>query len=589
MTRPDPHSCWIPEDGTIKHIHFHLTADFKRRIFFGFAIYDFDKPLSDTLSLDTRKLNIKSVASTDSPEQKYEWKLEDETSLGQTLTISGVRGLRALTIHFSTSPDSDALQWLDPEQTAGKQHPYVLSQCQAILARSVFPCQDSPGVRFTYDVELTVPKGFKAVMGSESLGSEETEQGTLWRFHMKHAIPSYLFALAIGNIASEKIGKKTWIYAEPEILKDAAWEFTGVDRMLECAEAIFGEYVWDRFDLLVMPPSFPYGGMENPTLTFLTPTVIAGDRSLVNVVTHELAHSWTGNLVTNATWEDFWLNEGWTVWAERRILERLEGEESAHLYSVNGRHALDEAIADFGKDSPLTRLKTDLKGHDPDDVYSQIPYEKGYLFLVAVERAVGRNKFDDFVKKYIDRFKFQSLTTDAFLQFLKKELPEAFDKVDVETWVHGTGLPADVPAFQSKLIDDVMDVVRKWKAGQRDIKQAVKSWDVTQKRLFLNELPLKLSHEEISTLDKLFNLADSRNSELKVPWLCMAAASSYKPAYGIIREFLGEVGRGKFLKPLYKALHENPDTKKLAAQIFDEVKDGYHHLSRVAIERILEE
>lgn len=587
MSKPDPHSCWVPAAGTIKHIRFYLKADFEKQILSGHADYEFDIPLGGTLCFDTRKLNIESVSSTETPIKKLEWKLEKETFLGQTLTVSGTKGLRGIRIHFTTSPDSDALQWLDPEQTAGKRHPYMFSQCQAILARAVFPCQDTPGVRFTYEMELTVPKGLKAVMAAKSLGPTEKADSTLWRFHMDKAIPSYLFALAIGNIAAKKIGKRSHIYAEPEVLDDAAWEFAEVDPMIERAEAMFGEYLWDRFDLLVMPPSFPFGGMENPTLTFLTPTLIAGDRSLVSVVAHELAHSWTGNLVTNATWEDFWLNEGWTVWAERRIIERLEGDESMNLHAVNGRHSLDDAITDFGKDSQLTRLKTNLEGHDPDDVYSQIPYEKGYLFLVAIEQAVGRKAFDEFAKKYITQYKFQSLSTTGFLDFLKSELPDAFDKVDIETWVYGNGMPENIPSFESKLIDDVLNVVQRWKAGERDIKQTIETWDVTQKRLFLNELPLKLSSEDCTTLDKLFSLVESKNSELKVPWLCKAAASSYEPAYGKIRELLSEVGRGKFLKPLYKAMHENPDTRALAAEIFDEFKDRYHHLSRSAVERIL--
>jgi aminopeptidase N len=465
----------------------------------------------------------------------------------------------------------------------------MFSQCQAILARSVFPCQDTPAVRFTYDATLRVPRTLTAVMAAEAKKVVHETDATICSFHMRHPIPSYLFALAAGNIVAEKIGARSRVFAEPETVKAAAWEFAEVDGMIEGAEALFGEYIWDRFDLLVMPPSFPYGGMENPTLTFLTPTLIAGDRSLVAVVAHELAHSWTGNLVTNATWEDFWLNEGWTVYAERRIIERLYGGEFANLQAVNGRNDLMESMKVFGLESPYTKLKTSLAGMDPDEVFSSVPYEKGFLLIMELERAVGREVFDRFILGYIRDFKFTSITTEQFVEYLKSHLPEAVKKVNLEAWISQPNLPATAMTFSSHLIDDVRQARGRWDKGERDLAATIKPWIVHQKVLFLEELPQTLSAEDCAHVERLFEIDTQGNNEILLPWFCIAAASTYRKAFPRIRDFLGGVGRGKYLRPLYRALFTNPETRPLALELFAEFKDRYHSVARGAVQRILGE
>jgi leukotriene-A4 hydrolase len=584
MTFRDPHSSLLPGAPTIQHIAFDLHVDFDRRALHGMADYTFSAPLSDQLELDTRQLSIENVESDGS---RLQWKLDEPNVLGQVLRISGTRGRQKLRITFSTSPDAPALQWLAPAQTAGGINPYVFSQCQPILARSVFPGQDSPAVRFTYDAVLHVPHGLSAVMAAELVEQKDEGRTTAFHFHMRHPIPSYLFAFAVGNITAKSIGKISRVYAEPEIVEAAAWEFADVERMIAAAADLFGPYIWDRFDVLVMPPSFPYGGMENPTLTFLTPTLIAGDRSLVGVVAHELAHSWTGNLVTNATWEDFWLNEGWTVYAERRILERLYGTDYMCLQAINGRNDLADSMRNFGGGSAFTKLKTNLQGIDPDDVFSSVPYEKGYLFLIAIERAVGRGAFDAFIRSYIAEYQFTSITTEQFVDYLSRKLPQEVDTVDIAAWLHQTDLLPSAPSFSSNLIDDVRVVQKRWAVGDRNLQSFLAKWTVDQRVLFLEELPRKLVHADCATLESWFDIERTHNSEILVPFFCIAAGSSYAKTYPAIRDFLSRVGRGKYLKPLYRALHNNPDTRALAREIFEAYKDRYHSVGRGAVQRIL--
>jgi leukotriene A-4 hydrolase/aminopeptidase len=589
MVNRDPHSCWEPQSAQIEHIDFHLDISFDKHILSGWADYRFTQPIGDVLKLDTNELQIEEIVSIDEPARAMKWVFGDASFKGREMAITGAQGLTRLRIVFATSPQAASLQWLEPSQTADKRHPYMFSQCQSILARSVFPCQDTPAVRFTYTAELRVPTGMTAVMAAHQKEIQLEDGCSVCHFSMPHPIPSYLFALAAGNIVAEPIGKRSRVCAEPSVVKQAAREFAEVDRMIDGASELFGEYIWDRFDLLVMPPSFPFGGMENPTLTFLTPTLIAGDRSLVSVVAHELAHSWTGNLVTNATWEDFWLNEGWTVYAERRIVERIYSPELANLQAVNGRNDLLDAFKNFAKTPELTKLKTDLEGLDPDEVFSTVPYEKGFLLLVEIEQAVGRETFDKFIRKYIQTFAFTSITTTDFLNFLHKELPTVKDKVDLDQWIYGPGLPDSAPVFHSSLIDEVRAVRERWNRGERDLKTAVSKWNVDQKGLFLDELPTPLSQADCESLEYLFETETTKNCEILLSWFRIAIASSYAKAFPAVREFLGVVGRGKYLKPLYRAMHTNPVTREMARQMFEEFKDRYHSMGRSAVQRILAE
>jgi hypothetical protein len=354
--------------------------------------------------------------------------------------------------------------------------------------------------------------------------------------------------------------------------------------MIKTAEGLFGPYEWDRYDMIVLPPSFPYGGMENPRLTFLTPTLLAGDRSLVDVVAHELAHSWTGNLVTNANIDHFWLNEGSTVWAERRIVEALHGKDAAVLAWAIGEKALQAEFERFGADAPVTRLRNDLRGMDPDDVFSSIPYEKGSRFLVLLERTAGRERFDAFIRRYIERFRFTSITTEEFVEFLEKELPGVASEVGASSWLHETGMPSNAPVFRSTPLESLTAVAAEFERGARPTGEDVSSWSPAEMLVYLQHLPRPLDEGACRWLDESLKLTSRGNYEILVEWLTIAAASDYEPSFARLREVLLRVGRMKYLRPLYKALGGHPRTRALAREVYAAARPGYHELSRRVVE-----
>ena len=587
MSCPDPHSHADLSQGRVRSLDLDLTVDFDTSRIRGRAEFELDAPTTGPLDLDSRGLEIERVTADGND---VSWDLGDlDPVLGSRLRLDLPADTDSFVVHYATGPEASALQWLEPAMTAGGEHPYLFSQCQAIHARSVIPCQDTPLARFTFKARITVPEALTVVMAAApGEAGPGADPGTrTFAFSMPQSIPPYLFALAVGNLVSQDLGPRSRVYTEPEMLEKSAWEFADVDKMLLAAEDIFGPYLWDRFDFLVMPPSFPYGGMENPRLTFLTPTLLAGDRSLVNVLAHELAHSWTGNLVTNATIDDFWLNEGFTVWAERRILENLEGAEAKSLSAAIGRNGLTEAIADFGEDSPFTRLLTDGKGKDPDEFYSLVPYEKGFLLVSLLEQTVGVEKFDAFVKKYIKHFGFTSITTAQFEEFLEAELPGVAAQVDTKRWIHDVGLPDNAPVFASARLEKLESLARGWESGTRPDVQEAKAWTPEDWQIFLQALPKELSHADCAWLDKNFELTGQGNSEILSNWLVIAVNSGYEPSFERAAAMVAEVGRMKYLKPLYTALHAGEKTRALAAETFAAHAAGYHPIARGGIERIL--
>ena len=585
MQGMDPHSYTDQSQGKIKHLTLHFSVDFTEQILNCRGEYRFDGPVTGPLFLDTRALDIQQVRCVAGD---LSWSVDQEDKVkGERLHIEHVPGVDRIEIMFRTSAGASALQWLQPEQTVGGEYPFLYSQCQSLHARSIFPCQDTPSVRFTYDAEIDVPAPLRAVMAAAPGDLRQEEARNHFRFTMPQAIPSYLFAFAVGNLESKDIGPRSRIYAEPESLEAAAWEFAQVEPMIHEAETLYGPYVWDRFDMLLMPPAFPYGGMENPRLTFLTPTIIAGDRSLTSVVVHELAHSWTGNLVTNATWEDFWLNEGWTVYAERRILEKLHGRDASELASVIGRNNMFTDMKVFGMDAAPTCLKFSQQGKHPDEVMSRVAYEKGYSFLVALERAVGRAAFDPFILGYIKEFQFQSLTTEAFIAYLTDKLPEAVEKVDVETWLYKPGFPDDAPAFSSRLLEDVQKAVEAYKAGDLPDPGRMEAWAPDQKELFLQLLPPSIPVEDCEAMLDLLSLETSQNTQLLTAYMLTAIRSGYEAVLPDVEELLTHVGRGLFVRALYRALANSAWSREQARPLFERLKSRYHPIVQVGTERVL--
>jgi len=589
MNRLDPHSYFDADQPRIGRLRLTWNVDFDRQRLEGTAVLDLAAPFSGTLDLDTKGLTIRSVRTPGGV--KIPFRLEDEEPiLGRRLRLDLPSGTREVAIDYETAPDAVALQWLDPAQTEGKRHPFLFSQCQAIHARTMVPLQDSPRVRVSYQAEVTVPEALAAVMSAGPAGDRPGgKPGTrTFLFEMPQPIPSYLLALAVGDLKSRDLSPRSRVWAEPATVEAAAYEFGEIETMITRAEGLFGPYEWDRYDMLVLPPSFPYGGMENPRMTFLTPTLLAGDRSLVDVVAHELAHSWTGNLVTNATMDHFWLNEGFTVWAERRILEVLHGEEAAVLGWAIGQKALEKEFERFGADSPVTKLRADLKGTDPDDVFSSIPYEKGARLVTILERAAGRPRFDRFLRDYIERFRFTSITSEEFRDFLEKSLPGVAREVGLDTWLHETGMPANAPVFRSKALEDLTSLASNWAMGTRPSASQIAGWKPSEMLIYLQNLPREVDRASCEWLDQAMSLTGRGNYEILVEWLSIAAGSDYEPVFPRVREVLGRVGRMKYLRPLYTALGKHPRTRALAREIFDAAKEGYHSLSRRVAETVME-
>ncbi len=588
MSHPDPHSYYDSAQPRARRLSLKLAVDFTAKRIDGEVVLAFGDPVSGVLDLDTKGLEIRAVQV---PGQgPIPWELgEADPILGSRLRVTAPAGTREVAIRYRTAPDAMALQWLDPEQTEGKVAPYLFSQCQQIHARTMVPCQDTPIARVSYQAEVTVPEGLTAVMSAGPDGDEATLDGRhVFRFTMPQPIPSYLLALAVGRLESRDLSPRSRVWAEPETVEAAAWEFAGVEEMILKAESLFGPYPWDRYDMLVLPPSFPYGGMENPRMTFLTPTLLAGDRSLVDVVAHELAHSWTGNLVTNASMEHFWLNEGFTVWAERKILRALHGDDAAALGWATGQKALEDSLERFKKEPHLTVLRLHLEGIDPDDAFSSIPYEKGARLVAALERQAGEDRFQRFLREYMDAFRFTSITTEQFCAFVDEKLPGALVAVNARAYLDEPGMPATAPTFQSTQLDSLTALAESWTTGGRPSPQQIAAWTPSELLVYLQKLPRQFTQADCAWLDAHFKLMDRGNHEILVEWLTLAAAADYEPAFPRIREVLARVGRMKYLRPLYGALGQHARTRALARGIFAAASPGYHGLSRRVVQSVID-
>jgi leukotriene-A4 hydrolase len=590
MARTDPHSYYDDAQPRTRHLGLELEVDFEGRCLHGWALLDMGEPRSGPLDLDTKGLDIFSVEGEDETEIPFEL-ADEEPVLGRRLRLELPPGTRRVTIEYSSSPEAIGLQWLDPAQTEGKRQPFLFTHFQPIHARTCMPVQDSPRARVTYRAAITVPKALTAVMSAGSVGEQPGDRpGTrTLLFDMPQPIPSYLIALAVGDLDSRDLSPRSRVWAEPRTVEAAAHEFAEIEDMIETAEGLFGPYEWDRYDMIVLPPSFPYGGMENPRLTFLTPTLLAGDRSLVDVVAHELAHSWTGNLVTNANVDHFWLNEGSTVWAERRIVEALHGEDAAVLGWAIGEKALRAEFERFGAEATVTRLRNDLRGTDPDDVFSSIPYEKGSRFMVLLERTAGRERFDAFIRRYIERFRFTSITTEEFMEFVEKELPGVAAEVDAQRWLYETGMPPNAPVFRSDRLEALTALAADFAGGARPGPEDIASWSPAEMLVYLQRLPRPVDEAACRWLDRNLELTSRGNYEILVEWLAIAAASDYEPAFPRLREVLLRVGRMKYLRPLYKALGGHPRTRALAREVYAAASPGYHELSRRASEAVMDQ
>lgn len=624
---PDPHSYSRPDQVRVAHVGLNWVVDFDARALTGDAILLLDrKDPTAPLLLDSRDLDLKHVyvgkldatpgahkvpeLATDAIRTASSWTEakftigEPNSSFGAPITIELPADANAVKLTYATRPSATGLQWLEPAQTAGKKAPFLYSQSQAIHARSWIPGQDSPGVRTTWDAMVTVDARFTAVMAADQLGElpsklpeGQTPDVRVFRFVMPQPVPAYLIALAVGELERREVGPRTAVWADPTVVEAAAKEFADMEAMLESAEALYGAYAWGRYDVLVLPPAFPFGGMENPRLTFATPTLLAGDRSLVAVIAHELAHSWSGNLVTNKTWGDLWLNEGFTVYFERRIVEQIFGPERATIEAVIGKRELVEELTDpelLGNKPEFQRLAQDLRNIDPDESFSSVPYEKGALLLAALERAYGREVFDAFLREWFSRHAFGTVATSDFIHFVSMELINEHPLIDgaklpdLAEWIDGPGLPADAPEPHAEALDAVEADAKAFAAGERSARQlSTKAWTPWHWLHFLRSLPAELDAKQMAALDDAFSLTESGNAEILGEWLELAARCRYEPAYPRLESFLIDVGRRKFLTPIYRALAGSEEGRELATKIYAKARPGYHSISRGTIDGIL--
>lgn len=586
--RIDEHSYARPGEVSVKHVDLALDVDFETHQLRGTAALDLERHAdASEVVLDTRDLSIGSVTSGDGDD--LDWSLgEPKPFLGAPLTVQLPDGVEQIRVAYSTAPSAAALQWLAPEQTAGGEHPFLLSQSQAILARTWVPCQDTPAVRFTYTASVSVPKGLLALMSAEN-PTEASEDGT-YSFSMPQPIPSYLLAIAVGDLEFRALGERAGVYAEPPLADAAAYEFEDTSEMIDAVEELYGPYRWGRYDLLVLPPSFPFGGMENPRLTFLTPTVIAGDKSLVALIAHELAHSWSGNLVTNATWNDFWLNEGFTVYLEQRIMEALRGKEYADMLALLGRQDLEGTIAELPDAD--THLFLALEGRDPDEGMTDVAYEKGRFFLRMIEETVGRERFDEFIQGWFESHAFESVTTAQFVDYLKENLIAGDDELaaqlQVDAWIYGPGLPDNAPEVKSDAFADVETQRDIWRSGEIAVGALdTESWTTHEWLHFLRGLPDDLTLEQMAALDGRFGLTMTGNSEMLHAWMHHVIAHKYEPGYDALEDFLTGMGRRKFLKPIYERMAQDEEMKQRALSIYETARPGYHAVSTATIDEIL--
>jgi leukotriene-A4 hydrolase len=580
------------------HLTLDVTTDFKSKTLAGTAALKFRRldPAATEVVLDTRDLVIQKAeaAAGDGKWVDTKFTLDAATpAFGSALRITMPPGTDRVRVTYVTSPGAKGLQWLTPEQTAGRRHPFLFSQAQAIQARSFIPLQDLPAVRFTYDATIRTPPELVAVMAAEPR-SGQAGSG-VHEFRMPQAIPSYLVAFAVGDLVFKSMSERTGIWAEPSVVDAAAKEFEDTERMIQTTEKIYGPYRWDRYNLLVLPPSFPFGGMENPRLTFASPTVIAGDKSLVSLVAHELAHSWSGNLVTNATWTDFWLNEGFTTYLERRIVEAVYGKARAEMEAMIGASDLEEGRKTL--DVPRDRtLLPDLTGRDPDDAYSTVPYEQGALFLVFLESRFGREPFDQFLRKWFDSHAFQSATTGQFLAFLERELlakkPGAVTDAEIQEWLHSEKIPAFAVLPKSNAFTNVERARDAWlssgtPSALAGLAQTAGAWSTQEWIHFVDSLPRKMEAGKLAALDRQFTLTDSTNSEIAHVWYRLAIANNYAAAYAAMERYMIRIGRRKLILPLYRDLAGTPQGLQLARKIYASARPGYHPLAQDTIDQLL--
>ena len=579
------------------NINVHFIVDFDNKKVDGEVTISF-KALEDgeVIILDTKSLIIKSIK--DNTGNELDFKLDNYYRLeshGVPLKIYkeySKDDTFDITIEYSTTKDCMAIDWLEPEQTSGGKYPFMYSQCQSILCREMLPIQDTPAVKMPVQISITVPEELIGL--AAGLFVEEINNGNnkTFIYALDIPIPSYLIAIAAGDIGSQNVSERCTIYAEKTVVEKAAWEFSDTEKFLKIAENYIGEYVWEQYNILVLPPSFPFGGMENPTLTFLTPSLIAGDKSLVSVVAHEISHSWTGNLVTNENWPDFWLNEGFTMFIERKILSSHKDKDMAKLDAMVGLSDLKADIIAFGESKSFSSLEPNLLGRNPDDAFNKVPYEKGFNLLYYLENKVNNDDiFQKFMRSYIDKFKkgvvkYMDFRTffETFIKNNVKDWEKILNDIDWDTWVFAPGFPPVENDFSNKYADEVDQAVKDFyenKLGDDFVKK-FKDWFTLLKQNFLNKIKesdIELSETQLEFLNEKLELIQGKyNVEVSCSYYLTVlyhGTLSTKFEESLV-DFLGKHGRINYIRPLFSALARR--NKELAIKTLDKYRNFYHSI-----------
>jgi aminopeptidase N len=597
----DYHSFADPAAFRLKHLDLDLQASFERKQLSGVVDLTVARvsAVAPSLVLDTRDLVIRQVwwlrGGNDLVPLRFSMG-ERDPMLGAPLSIDVPAEAGnpdfIVRVSYQTRPEASGLQWVEPGQTANKTDPFLFTQSQAIHARSWIPLQDSPQVRVTYAATLHVPPGMRAVMSAqnENKDSIELNPNGVYRFSMPQAIPSYLIALGVGKLDFRATGPRTGVFAESSIIDAAAHEFAETEQMIQASEKLFGPYRWGRYDLLMLPPSFPFGGMENPRLSFITPTVLAGDRSLTALIAHELAHSWSGNLVTNATWRDLWLNEGFTVYLQGQIMRAVYGDRREAMEEVLGLTTLRGQLASLPPGDQV--LAMDLRGRDPDDVFTEVPYEKGALFIRWLAARFGTDQVDRFLRAYFDHFQFQSIATEQFRAYLEANLlaqkPGAVSAAELDEWIFAPGLPKIAVLPHSDAFERVADARRDWAAGALAAGDLpAKQWTTHEWVHFLEGLPEKMPASRLQELDAAYQLTATGNSEIAFNWLRIAIRNQYAPAWPRLESYLTTIGRRRLIKPLYEDLMKTPAGAERARAIYAKARPNYHPIAVATLDEIV--
>ncbi|XP_026762951.2 leukotriene A-4 hydrolase isoform X3 [Galleria mellonella] len=596
----DPSSFSQPDLAVMKHVSLVLNVDFEKKVLDGTAVINFEI-LQDIgeLILDVRNLTIEKIELEDGTPLKY--KVDDEVpNFGSKLTITLSKPATTgdklkIRIKYITAPTASALQWLEPSQTSGKKYPYLFSQCQPIHARSILPCQDTPAVKFTYDAEVTAPEEFTVLMSA--LRGEAKNNKT--SFRQPVPIPAYLLALAVGVLEYRTLGPRSLVWSEKEEIERSAWEFAETEKYLQAAEKLCGKYEWSQYDLLVLPPSFPYGGMENPCLTFVTPTLLAGDRSQADVIVHEIMHSWTGNLVTNRNFEHFWLNEGFTVFLERKVAASLiadteEARRSRDFHSLLGLQELNETVKEeLGVTNQLTKLVVDLKAVHPDDAFSTVPYEKGSLFLRYLEDLVGGPEvFDDFLRSYLNNFQKKSLDTDQFKAYLLNYFKdnEILKTVDWNAWLYTSGMPPVIPNYDrsmTKAVTTLLSTINNDSVtlNYNDVKSFTPHQIINLLQALIDQSPLSI--ERLRSLGEEYKIDSSKNTEIVYRWLRLCIRSRDLTKLNDAFDFVNRQGRMKYVRPIYRDLYAWEDVRERAIENFLKNEPYMMHVSAYTLRKDL--